>query len=296
MRTPITFALGVAAGAAGARLLATKRSHDVAASRAQSTASSAASSVQSTATHAAQQAKGAAHAAMPSRSEPLDDVSLAHKVESEIFRPVDAPKGDVSVDVQAGVATLRGEVPEPWIEKLGDEAGHVDGVQGVQNLLHAPGTPGARRGAARLGVRTPASLSFFGRLAQPRDGVADQAADVHLADADALADLGLCEVLREPSRRTSRSRSLSTRISRSHRRARLGLAEAGILDADGAAQRVGVLLVVARAVERDGAVGGGRLARLEDQLGRRVQALGELRDRRRAAELALQRVGRRARA
>jgi osmotically-inducible protein OsmY len=140
MRTPITFAMGVAAGAVAARALASRRSHDMAA-HVGSTASSAASSMQSTATHAAQHAKGAVHAAMPSRTEPLDDVSLARKVESEIFRPVDAPKGDVSVDVQAGVATLRGEVPEPWISKLGDEAGHVDGVQGVQNLLHTPGTP-----------------------------------------------------------------------------------------------------------------------------------------------------------
>src|ERR1700733_1473671 len=120
MRTPITFALGVAAGAVAARALASKRTHDMA-SHVGSSASSAASSVSSSATNAAHHAKGAVHAAMPSRTEPLDDVSLAQKVESEIFRPARAPKGDVSVDVQAGVATLRGEVAEPWISKLGDE-------------------------------------------------------------------------------------------------------------------------------------------------------------------------------
>jgi osmotically-inducible protein OsmY len=147
MRTPISFALGLAAGAALAHFLdpdsGRKRRRQVA-DQAQSKAATAASTVQSTATAAAQQAKGAAHTAMPTgtRLESPDDVTLARKVETEIFRPADAPKGDVSVDVQAGVATLRGEVPDQrWIEKLGDDAGHVEGIQGVQNLLHTPGTP-----------------------------------------------------------------------------------------------------------------------------------------------------------
>jgi osmotically-inducible protein OsmY len=71
-----------------------------------------------------------------------DDVTLARKIETEIFRPTDAPKGGVSVDVQAGVAYLRGEVPtQEWIDRLGDEARKVSGVSGVKNLLHTPGTP-----------------------------------------------------------------------------------------------------------------------------------------------------------
>ena len=72
----------------------------------------------------------------------VDDVTLARKVETEIFRAPDAPKGDVSVDVQAGVANLRGEVAdESWITKLADDAKKVDGIKGVNNLLHRPGTP-----------------------------------------------------------------------------------------------------------------------------------------------------------
>ncbi len=147
MRTPISFALGLAAGAAAAHFLdpasGRRRRHQVA-DQAQSKATHAASAVQSQATAAAHQAKGMAHAVTPSgaRLEDPDDVTLAHKVETEIFRASDAPKGSVSVDVQAGVATLRGEVAEQeWVEKLADEAGHVDGIQGVQNLLHTPGTP-----------------------------------------------------------------------------------------------------------------------------------------------------------
>ena len=52
---------------------------------------------------AAGKTKGAVATAMP--SEEVDDKTLAHKVETEIFRAPEAPKGDVSVDVQAGVVT-----------------------------------------------------------------------------------------------------------------------------------------------------------------------------------------------
>ena len=76
------------------------------------------------------------------RIEDVDDVTLARKVETEIFRDADAPKGEVSVDVQAGVVYLRGMVADDqWIERFADEAKKVDGVKGVKNLLHRPGTP-----------------------------------------------------------------------------------------------------------------------------------------------------------
>jgi osmotically-inducible protein OsmY len=70
-----------------------------------------------------------------------DDVSLARKVETHIFRPHDAPKGDVSVDVEAGTVYLRGVADDTWRERLGREARQVPGVMGVKNLLHAAGTP-----------------------------------------------------------------------------------------------------------------------------------------------------------
>jgi osmotically-inducible protein OsmY len=112
-----------------------------------SKASSGASHAASTAQHAAGKAKGAVANATPSvpgrhRVDDADDVTLARKVETEIFRDADAPKGDVSVDVQAGVAYLRGTVAdEAWIAKLEDDAKKVDGIKGVNNLLHRPGTP-----------------------------------------------------------------------------------------------------------------------------------------------------------
>jgi osmotically-inducible protein OsmY len=136
-----TFLLGAAAGAAAAHFLdpdkGPERRSSVAA-QAASTAKSGAAVAQSQATKVAGKAQGAAPGS--GLSEP-DDVTLARKVETEIFRAPDAPKGDVSVDVQDGVAHLRGEVDQQWAERLAAEAGNVEGVKGVENLLHPPGTP-----------------------------------------------------------------------------------------------------------------------------------------------------------
>jgi osmotically-inducible protein OsmY len=145
-RLPI-FMLGAAAGAAAAHFLDPDngaRRRNTLRDRGASKARSAASSAQSQASYVAGQAKGAASAVTPSptRVEDADDVTLARKVETEIFRDADAPKGDVSVDVQAGVVYLRGMVADQaWIDRLADEAKKVDGVKGVKNLLHRPGTP-----------------------------------------------------------------------------------------------------------------------------------------------------------
>jgi osmotically-inducible protein OsmY len=66
-----------------------------------------------------------------------DDVTLARKVETELFRPADAPKGQVSVNVNDGVVELRGELPDQQqIDELGANAKKVDGVRDVRNLLH----------------------------------------------------------------------------------------------------------------------------------------------------------------
>ncbi|HEX6623393.1 MAG TPA: BON domain-containing protein [Pyrinomonadaceae bacterium] len=66
-----------------------------------------------------------------------NDQTLAERVKSEIFQPADAPKGTVSVNVERGVVYLRGEVPKQKdIEKLVKQADSVDGVNGVESLLH----------------------------------------------------------------------------------------------------------------------------------------------------------------
>ena len=73
--------------------------------------------------------------------EELNDPTLARKVESEIFREDDAPKGSVNVNSENGVIYLRGEVDsQERIDSLGAAARKVAGVKEVKNLLHLPGT------------------------------------------------------------------------------------------------------------------------------------------------------------
>jgi osmotically-inducible protein OsmY len=71
-----------------------------------------------------------------------DDVTLARKVETEIFRARDVPKGRINVNAEDGVVVLRGEVQTPdLIDDLVEKTRKVQGVRGVENLLHLPGTP-----------------------------------------------------------------------------------------------------------------------------------------------------------
>jgi osmotically-inducible protein OsmY len=146
----ITLLFGAAAGAAAAHFLdpdSGSRRRGELRDRATSKARSSAGQAATTARSAAGKAKGAVASATPSmpgshRIEDVDDVTLARKVETEIFRDADAPKGQVSVDVQAGVVYLRGMIADDaWIERLAEGAKNVDGVKGVKNLLHRPGTP-----------------------------------------------------------------------------------------------------------------------------------------------------------
>ena len=69
-----------------------------------------------------------------------DDVTLARKVETEIFRDSDIPKGRINVNAENGKVVLRGEVEQPeLIKDLEQRTKKVQGVQEVENLLHVPG-------------------------------------------------------------------------------------------------------------------------------------------------------------
>ena len=142
--TGITLLIGAAAGAAAQYFLdgqsgrgRRNQARDQGLSIAREQAHEAARKVDS----AAHQAKGAVSSVIPHGSSDLDDPGLARKVETEIFRAPDAPKGHVVVNAENGVVFLRGEVEREWIERLGREAEQVDGVEAVRNLLHPPGTP-----------------------------------------------------------------------------------------------------------------------------------------------------------
>jgi osmotically-inducible protein OsmY len=72
----------------------------------------------------------------------FDDVTLARKVETEIFRDAEVPKGQIDVNVQEGVVQLRGEVPNPeLLNDLVAKTRRIQGVCGVESLLHLPGSP-----------------------------------------------------------------------------------------------------------------------------------------------------------
>jgi osmotically-inducible protein OsmY len=95
------------------------------------------------ATYAGETVKGKATAVAPGTGrepagERLGDPALKAKVESEIFRDPDSPKGQVSVNVEDGVVYLRGELDdEAKIEGLREAAARVEGVRGVESLLQA---------------------------------------------------------------------------------------------------------------------------------------------------------------
>ena len=75
-----------------------------------------------------------------------DDVTLARKVESEIFRSADVPKGQINVNAENGKVVLRGEVEQPeLIADLEKRTKKVQGVREVENLLHVPGTAAPSR-------------------------------------------------------------------------------------------------------------------------------------------------------
>src|SRR5213595_2872127 len=64
-----------------------------------------------------------------------DDVTLARKVETEIFRDADVPKGKINVNVENGKVVLRGEVDSPeMIEDLVSKARKVQRVQDIASL------------------------------------------------------------------------------------------------------------------------------------------------------------------
>lgn len=71
----------------------------------------------------------------------FDDATLAQKVQSEIFRAADSPKGTVDVNVANGVVQLRGEVDRPeLIDDLARRVRKIQGVRNVESFLHLPHT------------------------------------------------------------------------------------------------------------------------------------------------------------
>jgi hypothetical protein len=120
----------------------------------------------------------------PSPKPAMDDATLAHKIESEIFRGTRIPKSTVNVNVVDGVVWLRGELKRPeQIRRLEERARAVPEVRGVENLLHLPKTPAPTRAdtpkrqqRTRSSTRRPTPRRTRGRVSADRtDALAPQA-------------------------------------------------------------------------------------------------------------------------
>jgi len=84
------------------------------------------------------------------RRQTPDDLTLRDRVESEVFRDSDIPKGQINLDVNAGIVTIRGEVDNAFrIATIEKAVFNVPGVAGVENLLHVGGTPAPNKAEAR---------------------------------------------------------------------------------------------------------------------------------------------------
>jgi osmotically-inducible protein OsmY len=107
----------------------------------------------------------------------LDDVALARKVETVIFRGLGAEKGKIDVNAADGVVWLRGEAKTPdLINELEAAARRVPEVREVENLLHLPKTPAPSRtdtpARQRKTRRSPAKQAR--RKAQLRESMGER--------------------------------------------------------------------------------------------------------------------------
>jgi osmotically-inducible protein OsmY len=84
-------------------------------------------------------------AALQARNLPAEwanDATLKERIESELFRDPEVPKGAININAEQGIVVLRGEVSDETMrEELGARAGEIEGVWYVENLLHLPGEP-----------------------------------------------------------------------------------------------------------------------------------------------------------
>lgn len=82
-------------------------------------------------------------------SSPANDETLKEKIESEVLRGDEWPKGRLNIDVVDGVVTLRGELDDVDLgQALEQEVRKVSGVIDVQNLVHLPASDAPNKEAA----------------------------------------------------------------------------------------------------------------------------------------------------
>lgn len=89
------------------------------------------------------------HAIRPHGVTTPDDITLVHRVESEVYRENHDAKGAINVSAFAGTVTLRGALKRPDdIRHLVAKVQKVPGVRQVDSLLHVEGTPAPNKAEA----------------------------------------------------------------------------------------------------------------------------------------------------
>lgn len=72
----------------------------------------------------------------------VDDATITDRVESQVFRDQDLPKGELNIDTVDGVVMIRGQVERPDVmNEIVARTRRVDGVRDVRNLMRPPGKP-----------------------------------------------------------------------------------------------------------------------------------------------------------
>jgi gas vesicle protein len=102
----------------------------------------------------------------PERS--MDDGTVEARIRSEVLGRGDVDASGIVVNVEDGVAVLRGEVSEPdAIAGIVDRTKAVEGVRDVRNLLHVPGAPAPNKEAARAAKPTAGTSGTSGTSSTP---------------------------------------------------------------------------------------------------------------------------------
>jgi BON domain len=85
---------------------------------------------------AAGKSRGLAASLRSETHEPPNDAELAHRVETELFRDPEVPKGRININAEHGVVVLRGGVDsDAQLRQLEEQARKIEGVREVRNLL-----------------------------------------------------------------------------------------------------------------------------------------------------------------
>jgi hypothetical protein len=131
------------------------------------------------------QAFGLVRGGRPGPKPGMDDVTLARKVETEIFRG-SSVKSTVNVNVVDGVVWLRGEVKRPeQIRRLEEKARAIPEVKGVENLVHLTKTPAPTRAdTPRRQQRTRSSTRRPTPRREPAGRISDDRTDALTPEAE----------------------------------------------------------------------------------------------------------------